>query len=418
MPDTPYGSDDGPLGQDRHAGGGTNGFRASGMHTRPVPFDDIEDPIDLVAVQADDELINALSAGMSVSSPGMGGYNADDRVAAILAAWKAEVDERPIPELVDVDTAVSAVLAARRPPSRRARHLVPVAAAAAFVVLAIGGVSVGSYSAQPDDALWGVSKVLYSERAESVEAAARVEDRIASAKEALVAGEPARAAAELAQAETDLGTVRPEEGRGELADTQDFLRAKAAETSPGQSSDPGAPLSTQPSRPVPPGATVQPDRDRDRGRERDQDRDRDTTSRDSSLSSTPSPDRPSESGSPDTSSRDTSSRDPGEDMRLRQAPAAPNPDSSDPATGPSRPGGQGDGRGEGGNDGGGDGHAEGEGGPDDPTRGSPTREEPPPATLEGQPDPTTTPPAGDGSGGDSGGAGATASGDAPQPTRN
>ena len=413
MPDTPYGSDDGPLGHDRHAGGGTNGFRASGMHTRSVPFDDIEDPIDLVAVQADDELINALSAGMSVSSPGMGGYSADDRVAAILAAWKAEVDERPIPELVDVDTAVSTVLAARRPPSRRARHLVPVAAAAAFVVLAIGGVSVGSYNARPDDALWGVSKVLYSERAESVEAAARVEDRIASAKEALVAGEPVRAAAELAQAETDLGTVRPEEGRGELAETQDFLRAKAAETPPGQSSDPGAPLSAQPSRPVPPGATVEPDRDRDRDQQRD--RDRDTTSRDSTLSSTPSPDRPSESGGPDSSSRDTSSSDPGEDMRLRQAPAAPDPDSSDPATRPSRPG-----QGGGGNDGGnGGGDGRGEGGPDDPTRDTPTREEPPPATPEGQPDPTTTPTAGDGSGGgDSGGAGATVSGEAPQPTPN
>ena len=182
-----------------HNGGhnGTNGSRPPGMQSQPVAFDDLAEPVDLVAVQADDELINALAAGMSVSSPGLGGYDADDRVAAILAAWKADVDAEPIPDLVDVDKAVSTVLAAR-PPSGRTRHLVPVAAAAAFLVLAIGGVSVTSYNAQPNDALWGVSKVLYSERAESVEAAARVEERIANAKEALAAGQPVLAAQELA----------------------------------------------------------------------------------------------------------------------------------------------------------------------------------------------------------------------------
>src|SRR5690606_17318781 len=103
---------------------------------------------------------------MSVSAPGVSGYDADDRVAAILAAWKADVDAEPIPELVDVYTGVATVLAAR-PPSSRVRHLAPVAAAAAFLVLSIGALSVTSYNAQPDDMLWGVSKVLYSERAES-----------------------------------------------------------------------------------------------------------------------------------------------------------------------------------------------------------------------------------------------------------
>jgi hypothetical protein len=226
------------------------------MQTRPVPLDEIGEPVDLVAVQADDELINALAAGMTVASPGRPGHGADDRVAAILAAWKADVDVDPIPELVDTDTAVATVRAARRP-GRRARHLAPVAAAAAFVVLAIGAVSVGSYNAHPDDALWGVSKVLYSQRAESVEAAVRVEARISKAKEALVAGQPVTAAQELAQARADLSVVRPEEGRNELTQVQEFLVAKAAETPNGMPTDPGTPLSTQPSRPVPPGAAIQ-----------------------------------------------------------------------------------------------------------------------------------------------------------------
>src|ERR1700716_2367866 len=119
------------------------------MKTRSISLDEVGEPLDLVAVQADDELINALAAGMTVSSPGLTGYGPDDRVAAILAAWKADVDVEPIPQIVDVDTAVSAVLAARRP-ARRPRRLAPVAAAAAVVVLALGGVSLGSYNAGPN----------------------------------------------------------------------------------------------------------------------------------------------------------------------------------------------------------------------------------------------------------------------------
>ena len=251
MPDDTHRGDDRPFGDPGHGGhNGTNGSRPAGMPAQPVAFDALAEPVDLVAVQADDELLNALAAGMSVSAPGVGGYDADDRVAAILAAWKADVDAEPIPELVDLDTAVSTVIAAR-PPSGRTRHLAPVAAAAAFLVLAIGGVSVTSYNAQPEDVLWGVSKVLYAERAESVEAAARVEEHIDNAKDALAAGQPVLAAQELAQAEKELEVVRPQEGQSELAEAQDFLEAKAAETPQGQPVNPASPLATQPSREVP-----------------------------------------------------------------------------------------------------------------------------------------------------------------------
>ena len=259
----PSGGDAGAGGGDHPRTNGTNGAKPPGMRTRPIPLDEhaeLGEPIDLVAVQADDELISALSAGMSVSAAGHAGHGADDRVAAVLAAWKAEVDEKPIPELVDVDTAV-ATIAAARPPARHARRLAPVAAAAALIVLACGGVSVGSYSAEPDDALWGVSKVLFSERAESVEAAVRVEDHIAKAKQALRDGQPELASRELQQAQVDLAVVRPEQGRTELIEVQDFLAAKALETPPGARTDPGAPLVAQPTRPVPSGAaTVDPPR--------------------------------------------------------------------------------------------------------------------------------------------------------------
>ncbi len=247
-----------PFGGGEPNRNGTNGVDPEGMDTRATPFGEVDDPIDLVAVQADDALINALAGGMAVTRPGVSGYDADDRVAAILAAWKAEVDSQPIPELVDIDTAVAAVHAGR-PPSARARHLAPVAAAAAFLILAIGGLSVGSAGAVPGDPLWAVSKVLYSQRADSVEAAGRVEARIANAKMALVAGKPVVAVKELRQAEADLALVRPEEGGTELSAVQDFLAAKALETREGVRNDPGTPLATDSARQVPAGAAITAD---------------------------------------------------------------------------------------------------------------------------------------------------------------
>lgn len=237
---------------------GSNGSPPDGMRTQPIPFTQVSDePIDLVAVQADDELISALAAGMSVSSPGVGGYDADDQVAALLATWRAEVDREPLPELVDLDTAMAAVRSSSRPPSRRARHLFPLAAAAAMIVFTVGGVSVGAAEAKPGDTLWGVSRVLYAERAESVEAAERVEVRIDEAKQALSRGEPAVAAQALAAAEEDLVAVRAEEGLAELAEVQSFLEAKAAETPPGRPVEPGSPLESDPRRPVPPRASTE-----------------------------------------------------------------------------------------------------------------------------------------------------------------
>jgi hypothetical protein len=363
---------------------GTNGSHPAGMRAHSVAFDDLAEPVDLVAVQADDELINALAAGMSVSAPGVGGYDADDRVAAILAAWKADVDATPIPELVDLDTAVSTVVAAR-PRSGRARHLVPVAAAAAFLVLAVGGLSVTSYNAQPDDALWGISKVLYAERAESVEAAARVEEHIANAKQALAAGQPVLAAQELARAEDDLAVVRPQEGQGELAEAQDFLADKAAETPQGQPVNPASPLSTQPSREVPESvrepAPSSPPADS------------------SSASGTPAPTAttPVEPGpevarAPGDPSTAQETRDP---QPVRPGPQdARTAPTSNPAPAP--------------------GPGNGEGKPDEPTGGNP-----PPATSEAGPAPTTTPaaaPPQDGGNGDAparDSSGPSASGDAP-----
>ncbi|HVH22331.1 MAG TPA: anti-sigma-D factor RsdA [Pseudonocardia sp.] len=249
-----------PRGHDRPRTNGTNGAHPAGLRTRPIslpnPEPDFADeaPIDLVALQADDELINALAAGLTVAAAD-GGHQ-DDQMTAILAAWKAEIDAEPMPALVDLDTAVTTVQAARRP-SGRSRHLVPVAAAAAGLVILLGGVSLGSYSAEPDDTLWPVTKVLYSERAESVEAAGRVEARIARAERAIAEGQPALAKEVLRAAAADLAVVRPEDGLVQLGEVQSFLQAKAEETLPAartstQKSPAGGPSSNEPG---PSGAT-------------------------------------------------------------------------------------------------------------------------------------------------------------------
>lgn len=250
---------DGRHGGPRRPTNGTNGAHSRSSHVRPVPFDEVAgDPIDLVAVQADDELINALAAGMAVSSPGRGGYDADDQVAALLAAWKAEVDEEPLPELVDVDTAVARVQAATRPSTTRRLRLVAPVAAAAVLVLSVAGVGTAASTARPGDGFaWDIAQVVDSERAESLLAAGRVEERIAEAKAALTRGEPEVAAQVLAAAEDDLVAVRAEEGAAALAEVQSFLEAKAAETPPGQPTQPGAPLARDPDRPVPPGAVTE-----------------------------------------------------------------------------------------------------------------------------------------------------------------
>ncbi|GAA1877411.1 hypothetical protein GCM10009836_68530 [Pseudonocardia ailaonensis] len=264
----PNGGSNGRPANGRPANGRPGGARPGGITPRPIPFpprggtgpaeelDFAEEPLDLVAVQADDELINALAAGMTVSAPGNSGYDADDRVAAMLAAWKAEVDADPIPELVDLDTAVAAVESGSpRRASNRRRHLIPLAGAAALLVFSIGGVSIGAHGAEPGDALFGVTQVLYKDAANSRVAAAEVKQRIQTVNEKLQRGDSAGAQADIVAMAPLLEQVRPEEGKTYLAAEQTFLAKKSAETPQGQAVDPQAPLHDGTPRPTPPSNT-------------------------------------------------------------------------------------------------------------------------------------------------------------------
>lgn len=273
MPDNRNGPPQGqPTPFDRARG--TNGVHSDGRHsngvplsplglpTRPLPVDVADGPLDLVAVQADDELVNALGAGAVVTygdrAPGSDPdlrRTRDERVVAMLAAWRAEIEAEPIPELIDLDTAVAAVVAGvkadaagtRRKRAARLRHLAPLAAAAAIIVATVTGVGLGSQNAMPGDTLWPIQKVVNPDRAESVETKLVVESRFEKVRTALATGDTEAAARELQAIGTEIPEVRGEEGQPQLVQEQEFLAAKLADTPPGEPADLSTPPKSKPS---------------------------------------------------------------------------------------------------------------------------------------------------------------------------
>jgi hypothetical protein len=268
-------------------GSPTGGHHANGSSsptppfTRRLPDDDIQAPIDLVAVQADDELVNALGArpagppvavppeqsgpdgtdgaagavgGPSLGGGHAGGRGADDRLVAMLAAWRAEIDAEPIPELIDLDAAVAAVTAGiaeqatttRRRRAGRLRHLAPLVAAAAIILATVTGVGLGSQNAMPGDTLWPIQKVVNPDRAESVKAKVKVESRLETVRAALKQGDTATAAKELEAIRTEIPAVRGQEGQPQLVQEQAFLAAKLVDTPAGQPADLSTPPKSDP----------------------------------------------------------------------------------------------------------------------------------------------------------------------------
>ncbi|MFP5069712.1 anti-sigma-D factor RsdA [Pseudonocardia nantongensis] len=231
----------------------SNGHRTAGAPVgRPFAEPDEDGPVDLVELQADDELINALSSGLSVSGPGRQGYDADDRLVAMLASWKAEIDDEPMPELVDTDEAVQMLQPAK--PSRKVSFLRPLVAAAAVAACALAVVSIGAHEAQPGDALWGVTRVLYTEHAQQVQARSELRAGIERVNARLAVGDPAGAQRALAEFGPLVDRVG-QEHQDYFSEQQRFLRAKAAEATPGTPINPQAPLKDGTPAPPPPASS-------------------------------------------------------------------------------------------------------------------------------------------------------------------
>jgi len=268
---------DGRFGDGRVPGGKPtehpHGARAQSF-PRSGPDGESEEPADLLAVQADDALIDAIAAGLVVAEPdpdsphgrhdGFGaGDIGRDPVVAMLVAWRAELDAQPIPAPLDPDTAFAAVTAARaaaprRRPARRRGYVVSLAAAAAVVVATVGGVTVGAGSAHPGDPLFAVTTVLYAQQAQSRQAAADLHTVVAQLDTALAAGDTTVAAQQLAHLTALVGVVSAADGAPMARAQLGFLAAELAHTPPGTPTDPSTPLPDGTPPPTGPTAAATP----------------------------------------------------------------------------------------------------------------------------------------------------------------
>jgi hypothetical protein len=209
-----------------------------------TPHEPVAD--DLSAVQADDRLLDALGS----ATPGAAGSLVDDELNALLLAWRNEVETAPFGELVDTETAIATIQAARPQPVSRHRFLIPLASAAAVLAIAFTGVSLVARDAQPGDALWGLTRVLYSEHAKSIEAAAIVRSDLDSARLALREGKVTEAREKLNKVEAGLGSVSTADGKAQLEEKHAELE-KELNTSPTSPPATTSPV-TQPTEPTKP----------------------------------------------------------------------------------------------------------------------------------------------------------------------
>lgn len=200
----------------RHAAGDDEGL---------VDLDEVgEDPTDLAAVQADDLLLDGLG-GTNPQAPGRDDNRVPD-LETLLVAWRRDVDAAPIGELVDVDGAIAAIAEGYRPTKQRRRHLIPLATAAAVLVIAFTGVGLAARDASPGDMLWGVSQVLYTDHARVVQAASSARIELANANKAFLNGDRVAAEAALQRAQQQMQQVDAEHGLAELKSAQASLAAK------------------------------------------------------------------------------------------------------------------------------------------------------------------------------------------------
>lgn len=201
-----------------------------------VPPADAEGPLDdLSTMQADDALLDALGG----TDPDIRGELADQELAALLLSWRQEADSEPMAKLVDTDMAMAVITQAKaRTNRRRHRLLVPVATAAAVLSIAFTGVGLAAKGAEPGDALWGLTKVLYAEHATSVEAASTAQSDLDAAREAIAAQDYERARALLDRAQQRLGSVQGEDGKDNLRNLHDQLKREI--NAPGRPGQPPA----------------------------------------------------------------------------------------------------------------------------------------------------------------------------------
>lgn len=248
--------------------------------------DDAELPLDLAAVRADDDLIEALSAGLVPPPSGpRDPSDVEGELVALLAGWVADVrpesllhppgsqhgavklitasggepaeeggplaavgSPAPARSLLEYEDAEPVTITRRRPHGTRG-YLLRAAAGLVAIALIGSGVIVRSYDAHPGDSLWVVAKVVFPAKSRSVEAATAVSTALNTARVALESGRIDDARAAFQTVQDQLAAVDDAEGRVELAHQRDYLTAQLGSPAPAaveQAAAPtaGAPLAT------------------------------------------------------------------------------------------------------------------------------------------------------------------------------
>lgn len=222
-----------------------------------VDFDELGDePVDLAELRADDALLNALG-GTDPEFPSRSRGQGPD-LQSLLVAWRQDVDAAPIGDLVDTDTAVTTIAEAQRRPWRRLkrRHLVPVASAAAVLMITFTGVGLAARDALPGDMLWGVAQVLYNDHTRTVTAASSARQDFHYAERAWAGNEDKAARDALQRGKKQLKEVDREHGLEDLKSTQQSLanRFDRGHYQPPSSTS----ATTSVSEELPPSSTSQP----------------------------------------------------------------------------------------------------------------------------------------------------------------
>jgi hypothetical protein len=214
---------------DKDSGGPFQGVPSSASG----PIDEDSIPVNLGAVRADDEFIEALLTQQVVPA----NNPVDYELAALLSNWRADISATPMPAGPSLDEVEAGISAQRRADSRgrslrMARY---TAGAAAVCAILFGGLSVVAHESSPGDPLWGVKEVMFGADASATMALAGVEDNLDHAIESLASGDKSTATAFLNRAQSQLADVNDADKRAALQAKIDELRGKLVTTPPSTS---------------------------------------------------------------------------------------------------------------------------------------------------------------------------------------
>lgn len=224
--------------------------------------DDVLDAVDPADddVDADDmaAFVRSAAPGGTLRDPAE--VASDAQVAALLQAWRNEIDAVPLPPPVDIAIAVAAI---RSAPVRRRSVRPMIAVAAAIAGLLMGSTAIGARSAGPEDTLlWPVTQLLWGDRVAEVKASQEARDGIDDASNAIDAGYPDQAEAALEHVTSVITEVREPSVlatlKSDLGRVQSQLDSSRATSSQAPSTTPVTGASTTGPGPVAGTTTIPP----------------------------------------------------------------------------------------------------------------------------------------------------------------